>query len=113
MICLVMQSSANPRKLALRAVVPDRLEEAEHPLLHEVVGVPAEQEVGRGLDADEAAIAPHQLVVGVGSAVLGEGHEELVVGPWAGVPRAFGNRTPLDDGVLFGAWGGNCHSNLL
>ena len=63
MIWRVMQSSANERKLDVLVdpVVPDRLVEADHPLLLEVLGVAAGEEVARGAQADEGRVAPDDL----------------------------------------------------
>src|SRR6185436_15323909 len=46
----------------LRAVVPHGLVEADQPLLDEVFGVAPGEEVRARLQADEAGVAPHQLV---------------------------------------------------
>ncbi len=58
-------------RLTIGPVVADRLVEAEQALLDQVVGLAAEQEVGGGLEADEAAVAADDRVVGVGPAILG------------------------------------------
>ena len=66
-------------RLAVGAVVADRLVEAEQAFLDQVVGLAAEQEVGRGLEADEAAVAADDRVVGVGAAVLGESDQIVII----------------------------------
>ena len=66
-------------RLAVGAVVADRLVEAEQALLDQVVRLPPEEEVGRGLEADEAAVAADDRVVGVGPALLGEGDEIVII----------------------------------
>jgi hypothetical protein len=45
--------------------------------------------------------------------MLGEGDQKFVVGTGPVMTGALGYRTPLNDSVLFSAWGRNCHSNLL
>src|SRR5262249_61292036 len=66
-------------RLAVGAVVANRLVQADKALLDQVVGLPAEQEVGRRLEADEAAIAADDRVVGVGLALLGKGDEVVII----------------------------------
>src|SRR5439155_4468828 len=66
-------------RLAVGAKVADRLVEAHQALLDEVVRVPAGQEVRRGLQPHEAVIAPHEPVVGVAVAELGERDQKAVI----------------------------------
>jgi hypothetical protein len=67
-------------RLAVTAVIAHGLVEADQPLLHQIVAVAAEQEVGRGLEAHESVVAPDDALLGVGVPLLGEGHERAVVG---------------------------------
>src|SRR4029453_18867094 len=53
-------------RFAVGSVVANRLEQSEQPLLVEIVGVAAEQEVRGRLEPDETAIAAHDLVVRAG-----------------------------------------------
>src|SRR4029077_3412830 len=57
-------------RLAVGAVIADRLVEAEQALMDQVVGLAPEQEVGGGLEADETAVTTDYRVVGVGFAFL-------------------------------------------
>src|SRR5829696_3590960 len=66
-------------RLPVRPVVPDRLVQADEALLDEVVGVPAREEVRRGLQPHEAVVAADEPVVGRRIASLGEGDEVAVV----------------------------------
>ena len=66
-------------RLAVGAVVADRLVEADEALLDEVVAVAAGQEVRRGLQADEAVVAAHEPVVRVGISLLGKGDQEAII----------------------------------
>src|SRR5215211_597558 len=62
-------------RLAVRAVIPDRLVQAEQPLLYQVLRVAAQEEIRGGLEAHEAAVAPNDAVVGFGASPLREGDE--------------------------------------
>jgi hypothetical protein len=55
-------------RLAVGAVVADRLVEADQPLLDEVLAVAAREEVGGGLEPDEPLVAGEQPCVGRGIA---------------------------------------------
>src|SRR6185295_13892608 len=66
-------------RLAIGAVVADRLVEAEQAFLDQVVCLAAKQEVGRCLEPDEAAVAADYRVVGIGPSVLGEGDQIMVI----------------------------------
>ena len=66
-------------RLAVGAEVADRLVEADQPLLDEVVGVAAGEEVRRGLQAHEAVVAPDEPVVCVAIALLGEGDQITIL----------------------------------
>jgi hypothetical protein len=66
-------------RLTVGPVVADRLVEAEQALLDQVVRLAPEEEVRRGLQADETAIPLDDRVVGVGPAVLGEGDKVVIV----------------------------------
>src|SRR5204862_8089560 len=59
-------------RFAIGAGVADRLVEAEEPLLDQILGLAAEQEVRRRLQADEAAIALDDALIRVGAARLRE-----------------------------------------
>src|SRR5262249_34782642 len=100
-------------RFALGSIVANRLEQPKHPFLHQIVGIASQQEVRRGLDADEPAVAPPQRVVGIGPSVLGQRDEELVVRPRARMAGAVGNGPALHDRMLFCARGRYSHSNLL
>ena len=50
------------RRLLVVAEVAHRLVEADHPLLDQVVGVTAGEEVAARLQAHEAVVAAHQLI---------------------------------------------------
>src|SRR5207248_634677 len=96
-------------RLAVRAKVADRLVEAEEPLLDQVVGVAAEQEVRRRLQSHEAAVAPDDAIVRVGAPALGERDEIRVLKlRWSFWPASRGNgRTRRNDaGELVS--GGRC-----
>ena len=60
-------------RLAIAAIVADRLVEPDQPLLDEVVGVATGEEVGRSLESHEALIARDEAVVGGRIALLREG----------------------------------------
>ena len=75
-------------RLALGAVVPDRLVEAHQPLLDQVVRVASDQEVRRGLQPHEPVVAAHQAVLRLGRALLGQRHQVLVVGAVRGLGPA-------------------------
>ena len=81
MIWRVMHSSAKLRneRLAVRAEVADRLVEPDQALLDEVVGVAADQEVRRRLQAHERVVAPHQTVVRVRVPLLREGDQIAII----------------------------------
>jgi len=81
MICRVMQSSAKLRKLvlAIGAEVTDRLVEADQPLLDEIVGISAGEEVGGGLQAHEAVVAPDEPIVCVPVSLLRQGDQEDIL----------------------------------
>ncbi len=87
------------RRLLVVSEVPHRFVEADQPLLDEILGVAAGQEVRAGLEADEAGIAADQLVEGLAVAVSCLDDElqilELPLNPvgWAGD----------------GGWTGGCH----
>jgi hypothetical protein len=66
-------------RLAIGAVVANRLVETEQAFLDQVVGLTTEQEVRGGLEADEAAIAAHDRVVGVGTPILCQGDQIVVI----------------------------------
>src|SRR3954451_13377343 len=66
-------------RLAVGAVVANRLVEPDEPLLDEVVGVAADQEVRRGLEPHEAVVAADDPVVRVGPPGLGEGDEIVII----------------------------------
>ena len=66
-------------RLAVGAEVADGLVEAHQPLLDEVFGVSPGEEVGGGLQADEAVIAADETVVGVAVALLGQGDQEAIL----------------------------------
>src|SRR5207248_627395 len=66
-------------RLAVGAVVPDRLVEAYKPFLDQVVGVTPDQEIRRGLQPDEAVIAADHPVGRRGHALLRERDQVLVV----------------------------------
>src|ERR1700744_2588198 len=66
-------------RLAVGAVVTDRLVKAEQALLDQVVGLAPEQEVRGGLKADESAVALDDRVVSVGPAVLREGDQIVII----------------------------------
>src|SRR3712207_4584450 len=66
-------------RLAVAAVVADRLVEPDQALLDEVVRVAADQEVRRRLQADEAVVAADDAVVGVALAGLREGDEIVII----------------------------------
>ena len=66
-------------RLAVAAVVADGLVETEQAFLDQVVALSSEEEVGRGLEADEAAVAADDRVVGIGAAVLGERDQVVII----------------------------------
>src|SRR6185503_9335026 len=66
-------------RLTVRAVVAHGLVEPDEPFLDQVVGVAADQEVRRRLQADEAVVAPDDHVVGVRTALLGESDQIVIV----------------------------------
>ena len=66
-------------RLAVASEVADGLVEADEPLLDEVVGVAAGEEVGGRLQAHEAVVAAHEPVVGVAIAELGERDQVAVI----------------------------------
>jgi len=66
-------------RLAVRAVVADRLVEADEPLLDQVIAVTAGDEVRRGLQPDEPLVAADEPVVGGVIALLGKRDQESVV----------------------------------
>src|SRR5262249_5340035 len=66
-------------RLAVGSVVPHCLVEAEQAFLDQIIGLPPEQEVGRSLEAHEAAVAAHDRVVGVGSTFLGESDQVVII----------------------------------
>jgi hypothetical protein len=59
MICRVTQSSANERN----EEVARGLEQPDHPFLDEIVRIAAGEEVRARLEADEAVVAAHELVL--------------------------------------------------
>jgi hypothetical protein len=59
--------------------VTDGLVEAEHPFLDQVIGVPADQEVGRSLHPDEALIALDELVGRIGTTLLRQNYEVYIL----------------------------------
>jgi hypothetical protein len=66
---------AAERRLLVRAEVADRLVEADHALLDEVVAVAASEKVRARLEAHESGVLPHQRVEGLAAAVPGTQHE--------------------------------------
>ena len=66
-------------RLAVGPVVPHRLVEADEALLDEVVGIAAYQEVGRGLEPDEAVVALDDAVVRIVLALLGERYQVVII----------------------------------
>ena len=66
-------------RLAVGPVVADRLVEAEQALLDQIVRLAPEEEVGRGLETDEAAVALDDRVVGIGPSLLGEGDQVVII----------------------------------
>src|SRR3954452_3725587 len=66
-------------RLAIGAVVADRLVQADEALLDEVVRVAAGEEVRRRLQADEAVVAADEPLVRGRIALLGEGDEVTVI----------------------------------
>ena len=65
------------RRLAV-AEVADGLEQADHALLLDVVGVAAGEEVAPGLGPGEAAVAVQQQVEGLDVTLVEEAHQHLV-----------------------------------
>ena len=66
-------------RLAVGAVVADRLVQADEALLDQIVGVAAGEEVRRGLEPDEAVVTADEAVVRVGVALLREGDQEAIL----------------------------------
>src|SRR3954452_18779654 len=66
-------------RLAVGAVVANRLVEPDESLLDEVVGVAADEEVRRGLQANEAVVAADDPIVGIVPPGLGERHEVVII----------------------------------
>src|SRR5215210_358788 len=66
-------------RLAVPAIVAHRLVEPDEPLLDQVVGVAADQEVGRRLQSDEPEIPLDYAVVGVLLALLGERDQVMII----------------------------------
>jgi hypothetical protein len=67
------------RRLAVGAVVADRLVEPHESFLDQVVGVAPDEEVRGRLQAHERVVAPHQPLVRVGTALLRQGKQISVV----------------------------------
>src|SRR4051812_9379902 len=66
-------------RLAVGAVVANRLVEPDEPLLDEVVGVAADQEVGRRLEAHEAVVATDDPIIGIVPPSLGKRDEVVII----------------------------------
>jgi hypothetical protein len=90
------------RGLQLGVEVTDRLVEADHALLDDVLAVGADQEVRAGLDAGERAVLVQQLAQGGVAAAAGL-HDEVVVGLAVGVAPALADGgAAVDLGVELG-----------
>ena len=66
------------RRLAVGPEVPRRLEQADHPLLLDVVEVGPDEEVAAGLGPDETAIALEEDIERFGVAMLGTNYQLIV-----------------------------------
>jgi hypothetical protein len=66
-------------RLAVGAVVANRFVEPNQALLDEIVGVPAYEEVRRRLEAHEAVVAAHDLVVRILLSLLCERDEVVII----------------------------------
>src|SRR6185503_8028312 len=66
-------------RLAIGAVVADRLVEADEALLDEVVPVAADEEVRRGLEAHEAVVALDDAVHRILAALLGQSDQKVII----------------------------------
>src|SRR5207247_303040 len=67
-------------RLAIGAVVPDRLVEADQAFLDQVVRVAADQKIRRRLQPHETVIAAHHSIERAGRTLLGKRDQVLVLG---------------------------------
>src|SRR4051794_10431233 len=103
-------------RLAVGAVVADRLVEADEALLDQVVAVAAGQEVRRRLEAHEAVVAAHETLVRRRVALLGERDEvpvfylDLTLRPCGDTchERSFPNRVEWYCSVAHSSPGADC-----
>ena len=66
-------------RLAVRAVVANRLVETDQALLDQIVGVAPDQEVGGGLQPHEAVVALDDAVIRILTALFGERNQVVVI----------------------------------
>ena len=66
-------------RLTIEAVVADRLVQADQPLLDQVFGVTARQEVGGCLQPHEAVVAPDETLVRIAITLLSKRDQETIL----------------------------------